>query len=130
MAQQTLHRSSFDLCIWAFNVRAHEGYRVCLENGASRADSLCLDLPIFVLQHLVFFIQSLQYRFNCSLLRIIDLNFLQGHLTICQTPAHGVHVPALCHQNNSRPEKNKTDRKVAQERHLGPSQEEYVEKND
>ena len=38
-------------------MRAHDGYRTILENGASGADGLSLDLMIFVLQHQGYFIQ-------------------------------------------------------------------------
>jgi hypothetical protein len=51
MAQQTFYGSSFDVWIWALEIRAYDRYRVSLENGTSCADGFGPDLMILVLEH-------------------------------------------------------------------------------
>jgi hypothetical protein len=57
MKQQTLDGSSFDERIWTFEVRAYDGYRTILENGACGTDGLSLYLMVFILQHNGYLVQ-------------------------------------------------------------------------
>jgi hypothetical protein len=57
MKHQTLDGSSFDERIWTFEVRAHDGYRTILENGACGTDGLSLYVMIFIPQHEGYLVQ-------------------------------------------------------------------------